>query len=119
MTMKVYAYKNCDSCRKAKKWLKENGVAFEEIAIREQPPTKAELKQMMEAKGGELKSLFNTSGGDYRSLGLKDRLSELSFDEAADLLMSNGNLVKRPFVVGRELALVGFKPEVWTEAFGL
>jgi len=114
--MKVYAYKNCGSCKKATKWLKEQGVEFEELAIRETPPSVAELKQMLAAKGA-LKPLFNTSGMDYRGLGMKDKLPTLSEDEALEMLAGNGNLIKRPFVLGDGVAFVGFKEAEWAEAF--
>lgn len=109
----VYAYKNCDTCRKALKWLKENQVAHETKAIRETPPTKAELKAALAANGGDLRKLFNTSGGDYRDLGLKDKLPTMSEAEALDLLSKNGNLVKRPFLIGTGVALTGFNEAAW------
>jgi len=112
---KVYAYKGCDSCRKAIKWLRENEIEIEEIAIRENPPSKAELAQMLEARGGVLRALFNTAGKDYREQGLKDRLGDMTFDEAAELLTANGNLVKRPFLIGEGVGLVGFKEAEWSE----
>jgi arsenate reductase len=110
----VYLYQNCSTCRNAKKWLLERGIAFEEKAIRETPPSVEELARA----GAELgmPRLFNTSGGDYRALGLKDRLPGMSRDEAFALLASNGNLVKRPFVIGDGVALTGFKPEEWARA---
>ncbi|BCX49715.1 ArsC family transcriptional regulator [Haloferula helveola] len=114
--MKVYAYKSCDSCRKAVRWLKDKGIGFEEIPIRETPPTRTELKTMLKAYGGDLRRLFNTAGGDYRSLGLKDRIATMTEDEAFSLLEGNGNLVKRPFAVGKGVALVGFRPDDWEKA---
>ena len=63
--------------------------------------------------GGDLRKLFNTSGMDYRALGMKDRLPAMSDDEAFDLLSKNGNLVKRPFLIGDGTALAGFKAEIW------
>lgn len=114
----VYAYKNCDTCRKALKWLRENRIDHETKAIRETPPTKDELKAALAANGGDLRKLFNTSGGDYRELGLKDRLPTMSEAEALDLLSKNGNLVKRPFLIGKDVALTGFSESVWSEALG-
>jgi arsenate reductase (glutaredoxin) len=111
----IYAYKNCDSCRKALKWLKENGVAHEVKAIRETPPTPAELDKAITAFGGDLRPLFNTSGGDYRELNLKDRLPTMSPSEAIDLLSKNGNLVKRPFLISDNIVLTGFKEDRWRE----
>lgn len=111
----VYAYEKCDTCRKALKWLTANGVSHQVKAIRETPPTKSELKSALAAHGGDLRRLFNTSGVDYRAMGLKDRLPTLSEAEALELLSSNGNLVKRPFLIGNGVSLVGFQPEAWKD----
>lgn len=113
--IRYYAYQKCSTCRNAKKWLEQNKIDFEEIAIRDQPPTIDELKEMLQAKG-RLKALFNTSGMDYRALGLKDKLPTMSDDEALELLSSNGMLVKRPFVIGNGTHLVGFKEAEWQES---
>lgn len=114
----VYAYKGCDTCRKALKWLNERGIPHEVKAIRETPPAVAELKAAVAAFGGDLRLLFNTSGGDYRELGLKDKLPGMSADEAVALLSTNGNLVKRPFVVGGGVVLAGFKADEWARVLG-
>jgi arsenate reductase len=114
--LSVYAYKGCDTCRKALKWLIERGIPHEVKAIRETPPTVAELRSAVAAFGGDLRPLFNTSGGDYRELGLKDKLPSMSADEAVALLSKNGNLVKRPFAIGDGVTLVGFRPEEWERA---
>ena len=114
----VYAYQACDTCRKALKWLKAQGISHEVKAIRETPPSPAELKAAVKAFGGELRPLFNTAGGDYRELGLKDKLPSMREDEAVALLSKNGNLVKRPFVLGDGVVLVGFKEDEWRKALG-
>ena len=111
--LRVYAYSGCDTCRKALKFLKENNVAHEVIAIRETPPSKKELRQMLAAHDGALRRLFNTSGQDYRKLGLSKSLPSMKESEALALLAGNGNLIKRPFVIGEGTALVGFKPDEW------
>lgn len=113
--LKVYTYANCDTCRKAVKFLKEIGVAFEEVPIRETPPSKAELKAMLESLDGELRRLFNTSGRDYKELDMKSKLPTLTKDEAIEMLSQNGNLVKRPFAIGPKTKLVGFAPDKWKE----
>jgi arsenate reductase len=111
--LRVYEYKNCGTCRKALKYLDEQGVTYERIAIREQPPTIAELKKMLKALNGELKRMFNTSGGDYKSMNMKDRLPTLTDAEALELLAANGNLIKRPFVIQGNDGLIGFKENEW------
>jgi arsenate reductase len=113
--LKVYVYKGCDTCRKALKWLGARGAVFEEVAIRERTPTVAELRLVLEARGGDLRSLFNTSGGDYREGGWKDRLPGMTVEAALGALSKQGNLVKRPVAVdlGCGVAVNGFKEEEW------
>jgi arsenate reductase len=114
----VYVYQKCSTCRDALKWLDENGIAHQVKAIRETPPTPAELKMALDAFGGDLRKIFNTSGMDYRALGLKDQLPAMSESAAFELLSKNGNLVKRPFVIGEGKVLVGFKVDQWQKALG-
>ncbi len=116
MSLRIYAYKNCDTCRKALKWLDAHGLAHEVVPIREQPPTLAELKTML-GRVGELRRLFNTSGQDYKAMNMKDRLPKLSEAEGLALLAENGNLVKRPFVIGNGTATVGFSEAEWDSLF--
>ena len=115
--IKIYTYKKCSTCRKATQWLNSQGLAFDERAIRETPPTKKELETMLKAYEGDLRKLFNTSGLDYRAQNLKDKLPGMSKTEAFQLLTENGNLVKRPFLLSDSLNAVGFKEADWSAAF--
>ena len=112
----VYTYKNCDTCRRAVKWLASQALSFEERPIRDKPPTRAELRTMLAALHGERRRLFNTSGVDYRELKLGEKLSAMSETEMLALLAENGNLVKRPFLLGVGVALVGFDAAGWSAA---
>ena len=113
--LKVYTYSNCDTCRRAMNWLRDQQVEVEEHPIRENPPTRGELKAMLAAQGGVMRKLFNTSGRDYREQGIGEKLPNLNEAQAFDLLSGNGNLVKRPFLIGDGLGLVGFNPATWAE----
>jgi arsenate reductase len=115
----VYTYKNCDTCRKATKWLAAQGVAFHERPIRDTPPTVPELRVMLAHLGGERRRLCNTSGGDYRAEKLGDVVDTLPEPDFLARLAANGNLVKRPFLlrVGpAQLGLVGFNEAAWQAA---
>ena len=114
--LKVYTLSNCDTCRRAVKWLRSHSVEFEERAIRETPPSVAELRSVLTQKAGAIGKLFNTAGKDYREQKLGDKLPTMSDAEAIAMLAKNGNLVKRPFVVGENVGLVGFDETEWTEA---
>ncbi|NET23790.1 MAG: Spx/MgsR family RNA polymerase-binding regulatory protein [Okeania sp. SIO1H5] len=116
--LKFYGYKGCDSCRKAKKYLIAKEIEFEEIAIREHPPTLPELRSMLGSYKGDLRRLFNASGQEYRKGKWKEKLPAMGEEEALLSLSENGHLVKRPFLVGKGVALVGFKETEWSEQFG-
>ena len=106
-------YPPCTTCKKAKKWLQDNGLEFTARHIKEQNPTAEELSNWQEKSGLELKKFFNTSGMIYRDLGLKDKLPTMSREEQLALLATDGMLVKRPILVTEEAVLVGFKEAQW------
>jgi arsenate reductase len=112
----IYTLSNCSTCRDATKWLRARGTPYEEKAIRETPPTLPELRAMLAAYDGRVTRLFNTSGMEYRALGIAEKLPGLSADEALKLLAGNGRLVKRPFLVGKGVAEVGFDAKRWAAA---
>ncbi len=108
-------YPKCSTCQKAKKWLENNGFDFEDRHIVENNPNKEELKLWLDKSGMSLKKFFNTSGMKYRELNLKDKLPEMSEDEALEVLASDGMLVKRPVLVGNDFVLTGFREKEWEE----
>lgn len=108
-------YPKCTTCKKAKKWLDENQIAYEDRDIKLDNPTAEEIKHFHEISGLPLKKFFNTSGNLYKEMKLKDKLPEMSEEEQYQLLGTDGMLVKRPLVVGDDFVLVGFKEEQWKE----
>jgi arsenate reductase (glutaredoxin) len=112
----VYTYAKCSTCRDATRWLREHHVAFVEKPIRETPPTLSEARAMLAHQQGQLRKLFNTSGIEYRAQNLAEKLPQLSETEALKLLTSDGRLVKRPFVLGAGVGLVGFDEKKWAAA---
>ncbi|AVK95688.1 arsenate reductase family protein [Lysinibacillus sphaericus] len=110
-------YPKCTTCKKAQKWLNDNGVSYEEVHIVEQAPTKEQLKQYWQESGLPLKKFFNTSGMKYRELGLKDKLAEMPEDEQLTLLASDGMLIKRPIVTDGKKVTLGFKETEFEQAW--
>lgn len=97
--MILYQYPNCSTCKKALKELETLGVSVETIDIKKNPPTAEVIELWMKESSYTVKQFFNTSGQSYRALGLKDRIDNLSPAEAAQLLASDGMLIKRPILV--------------------
>ncbi len=111
--MLYVCYPKCSTCKKAQKWLDDNGVEYETRDIKENNPSYEELKEWYNKSGLPLKKFFNTSGLVYRSMNLKDKLSEMSEEEQLKLLATDGMLVKRPIVITKNTVLVGFRENDW------
>ncbi len=117
MALKVYQYPKCSTCRKALAFLAKRGVRVETPDIVSTPPTKAELERALKLTGLPLRKLFNTSGESYRNGRFGERLATMTEADALDALVSDGKLVKRPFLLGDDFALVGFDEAAYKKRF--
>ncbi len=108
-------YPKCSTCQKAKKWLDAHNIDYTDRHIKEENPTAEELRAWHEKSGLPLKKFFNTSGMLYKSMGLKDKLPDMSEEEQYRLLAADGMLVKRPVIVGEDFVLTGFREKEWEE----
>ena len=108
-------YPKCSTCQKAKKWLLANNINFEDRNIVENKPTEEELAKWIKLSGKEIKKWFNTSGLKYKSLNLKEKLTNMSDREKIKLLASDGMLVKRPILISEKRILIGFKEAEWKD----
>ena len=98
-------YPACGTCRKAARWLAEHGVEAESRDIVLSNPGRDELSQWIATSGLPARKFFNTSGQRYKELNLKEKVTKAS----------DGELIKRPLLVGPDFVLVGFREEQWQE----
>lgn len=115
MSILFVGYPKCSTSQRAKKWLDEHNVKYNQRHIKDENPTSNELEQWHKISGLPLKRFFNTSGILYRELKLKDKLPQMEESEQIELLASDGMLVKRPIVVTQDFVLVGFKESEWEQ----
>ncbi len=108
-------YPRCTTCKKAKKWLDEHNIEYEDRDIIKDNPQAEELKIWYEKSDLPLKRFFNTSGKLYREMKLKDKLNDMTQEEQIEILSSDGMLVKRPLIVSDSFVLTGFKEKEWEE----
>ena len=106
-------YPKCSTCKRAKKWLEENNIEFEDRNIIEETPTIKELTDWIKESQLDIKKWFNTSGLKYKELNLKEKLLYMSDKEKIELLASDGMLIKRPVLVSDKGIFIGFKEEKW------
>lgn len=114
----VYQYPRCSTCRKALKWLESNGISVKSVDIVKDTPDASTLQRAIERSELPLRRFFNTSGKVYREGNYKDKVGDMSVQDAATALSENGMLIRRPLVIHDDFVLVGFKEDAWAEAFG-
>lgn len=108
MTLTLYGYPNCSSCKKTEKWLKENNITYNYKHIVDETPTESELLELIEKSGLPGRKFFNTSGKVYRERKLKDVVKDATLEEMASLLASDGMLIKRPILTDNKKVTVGY-----------
>jgi arsenate reductase len=108
MSIQIYGIPTCNTCKKALKWLDDNGIAYEFINTKEQPPSRDMIQQWVNCLGS--KPMRNTSGQSYRALGeTKNTWTDSQWVEA---FAQDAMLLKRPLFVKDGTAVsVGFKDE--------
>ena len=109
----ILCYPKCGTCRKAEKWLKENGIEYNYRPFKEENPSYEELNNWLPKSGLPINKFFNTSGLLYKSNNMKDKVKTLSEEELLNILASDGLMVKRPILLKDNQVLVGFKEEEW------
>ncbi|MBS7578120.1 MULTISPECIES: arsenate reductase family protein [unclassified Enterococcus] len=117
--MDFIEHPGCSTCKKAKHWLENHQISFNDYDIRQDTPSKKQILEWLKQGRFQSKQLFNTSGQKYRELGLKDQLAMLDDAARAKLLASDGMLIKRPLLVkDGQLLAVGFKEAQYQAIFG-
>ncbi|MGB4589626.1 MAG: Spx/MgsR family RNA polymerase-binding regulatory protein [Clostridiaceae bacterium] len=111
--MQLIGYKNCGTCKNAKKYLIQKGFDFDYREITENPLTIEEITKVYEKSGIPIQKFLNTSGAVYRELKMKDQMKKLKVEEIIHLLAENPMLIKRPILIHENEIRVGFKEEAW------
>ena len=103
----LYSYLKCSTCRKAEKWLKSKDFEFQLIDIVKEPPLVKYLNLALEQYSGDKKKVLNTRGKAFKTLNLD--INCLSREEIIQLLLGDGKLIKRPFLIYKgEKVILGF-----------
>jgi len=111
-----YSYLKCSTCRKAEKWLESKNFEFKLIDIVKEPPLVNYLNLALEQYVDDKKKIFNTRGKAFKTLNID--IYGLSKEEIIQLLLSDGKLIKRPFLVyEEEKVILGFNEIEYAELF--
>lgn len=111
----LYGLKNCSTCKKATKWLDEQGIGYTFIDYRQHPIDPALLLQWAEQLGGWPK-LINRASPTWRQLP-PERKEPATDAEWQALVADFPTLVRRPVTVTASSVWVGFKPDVYAQQF--
>tara|TARA_B100000886_G_scaffold6966_1_gene4468 strand:+ start:860 stop:1216 length:357 start_codon:yes stop_codon:yes gene_type:complete len=111
-----YSYLKCSTCRKASKWLDKENLEYQLIDIFKKPPLLDYLNLALAQYSQDKKKIFNVRGKVYRSLNVD--IYGLSNEEIIQLLLSDGKLIKRPFLIYEEKKIIlGFNEIEYTKQF--
>ena len=110
-----YSYLKCSTCRKAAKWLESKDFEFQLIDIVKEPPLVKYLNLALKQYSDDKKRIFNTRGKAFKNLNLD--IYGLSTEEIIQLLLSDGKLIKRPFLICEGKVLLGFKEIEYAKQF--
>ena len=106
----------CSTCRKAEKWLEKRNFEYQLIDIVKEPPLLDYLNLALKQYSADQKRIFNTRGKAFKSINLD--VYSLSKEETIKLLLSDGKLIKRPFLVYDEKKVIlGFNEIEYFEQF--
>ena len=111
-----YSYLKCSTCRKAAKWLDKQDFEYQLIDIVKEPPLFKYLNLALEQYSSDKKRVFNIRGKAFKSINLD--IYSLSREEIIQLLLSDGKLIKRPFLVYEEKKVIlGFNEIEYAKQF--
>ena len=111
-----YTYLKCSTCRKAEKWLEKENLEYQLIDIVKEPPLFKYLTLALEQYSMDKKKIFNTRGKAFRSITIN--IDSLSKEEIIELLLSDGKLIKRPFLIYEEKKVIlGFNEIEYNKHF--
>lgn len=113
-TVTLYGIPNCDTVRKARKWLADSGVEHNFIDLREAPPTRVQVTGWLKSVGPE--RLINRRSTTFRQLSDADR-STLDGSDAANVLIAHPTLIKRPVLEWQDHVSVGFTTDDFSKRF--
>jgi len=111
--MILYGIKNCDTVKKAKRWLEENDIAYTFHDFRVEGLEQSTIDSWLESVTWE--TLLNKRATSWRNLD-DPRKESLDKTVAIELMLANPTLIKRPVLVSNESILVGFKPNTYKDA---
>ncbi|EFE95755.1 ArsC family reductase [Serratia odorifera] len=110
MTLTMYGIKNCDTIKKARRWLEEQGVAYQFHDYRADGLNEGQLRGFVEQLGWQ--PLLNTRGTTWRKLDEAERNACDNADAAIALMLAQPAIIKRPLLDdGRGHALLGFSAD--------
>ena len=111
-----YSYPICSTCRKAAHWLDKKNFEYQLIDIVKDPPLWEYLNLALDQYSADKKKVFNTRGKAFKSINLD--IYSLTKEEIIKLLLSDGKLIKRPFLVYKEIKVIlGFNEIEYAKQF--
>jgi len=108
-----FTYPSCTSCRKAKAWLAENGIAYEERHMFKKPPSAEELLEIIKKTSNGMDEILSTRSQKFKDLGID--IEEMTVSEVLELLSEEPHLLKKPILTDGEHVIIGYNSAAMKE----
>ncbi|MFW0776453.1 MAG: ArsC family reductase [Rickettsiales bacterium] len=113
--LKMYAIPNCDTVKKARKWLEANGVAYEFYDYKKAGVPEDKLRAWVKAQGWEV--ICNQRGMTWRKLSDAEKAAINNADAAIDFMLEKSSVIKRPIIEGASELVIGFDEDTYARVF--
>ena len=114
--MTLFTFPKCPACKKAKKWLKDNGFSYHEENLSLLEFSEVDIEQWVELSGKNADYFTNTKSNLFLAAGLHIDFPKMTEEEKIHILSLDTRLLKRPIVVQDLTVLAGFSSRIWEKA---
>lgn len=115
MTITLHGIKNCDSVKKARKWLEAENIDYAFRDFRQAAPSAIEIQGWLEHC--DWQQVLNKRSTSWKSLSFEERASVIDAATACELMIANPTLIKRPVLTDSDRAWVGFSSTNYQQIF--
>lgn len=113
--IKLYGISNCDTVKKARRWLDENQTAYEFVDFKKNPPPPEMIRAWLDDVPLEI--LLNKRGTTWRKLSMEEQVAAQDIPQAVALMAAHSSLIKRPVLQTESAVFAGFSESSYQEIF--
>jgi regulatory protein spx len=105
----IFTTPSCSSCRKAKKWLDDHKIPYEEKNLFNQRITEGDIDRMLENAENGFEDIISTRSKIFKEQSLD--VEDMRMSELKSFIIDNPSVLKRPIIIDGDKMQVGYNDE--------